>query len=665
MSNLRRFERCTPKRCSCGLIAALLLVGCAAQPTYQQRGSLRIEGASEPSAARQDSLSAYQDVRSARFRGWLNESALVATRFGELTQLHRVARPLGMREQLTFGAQPASLAWPPPVADARGFVFASDVGGAENYQLFWFDLATGATTLLTDGRSRYTGLRWSRSGALYAYSTTERNGRSWDIHVRAPGGTARVALETDDVGWYVEDIAPDDGRLLLSRYLSISESYLYELSLSGGGLRPLLDTNQAIGIGDARYAGDGTAVYFNSDLGGEFRRLQRLDLATGRIEVMTDAIPWDVEAFTVAPDGKTLALTVNEGGLSRIALLTLPERRLLALPEVPVGVIANLAFSADGERLGFTLSGPQTPADAFSVDLSVRKLRRWTRSETGRIAAADLVVPEPFEFESFDPGSDGSVRRIPAFIYRAAGEGPHPVVIDIHGGPASQHRPSFRHFTQYLVRELGITVIAPNVRGSFGYGKSYVALDNGFRREDSVRDIGALLDWIAAQEDLDAGRVAVYGGSYGGYMSLASMVAYPDRLRAGVDLFGISNFVTFLEGTQAYRRDLRRREYGDERDPDMRRFQERIAPLNQVDRIAGPLLIYQGLNDPRVPVGESEQMVAALRARGMPVWYILATDEGHGMRRRSTRDYVYAAAAEFLVQHLLGEDEDEREEGPG
>ena len=655
MSNPRRYEGSRLGRRGCGLIAALMLAGCAVQPAHEQRGSLRIEGASEPSAERQAALGAYQDVRSARFRGWLNESALVATRFGEVTQLHRVARPLGMRKQLTFGAQPASLAWPPPVANAQGFVFASDVGGAENYQLFWFDLATGATTLLTDGHSRYTGLRWSRSGALYAYSTTERNGRSWDIHVRAPGGAARVALETDDVGWYVEDIAPDDERLLLSRYVSVGESYLYELSLDGGGLRPLLDTNQAIGIGDARYAGDGAAVYFNSDLGGEFRRLQRLDLTTGRIEVMTDAIPWDVEAFAVAPDGNLLALTVNEGGLSRIALLTLPERRPLALPEPPVGVIANLAFSPDGERLGFTLSGPQTPSDVFSVDLSDRKLRRWTHSETGRLAADDLVVPESFEFESFDLASDGSARRIPAFIYRAAGPGPHPVVIDIHGGPESQHRPRFRHFTQYLVRELGITVIAPNVRGSFGYGKSYVVLDDGFLREDSVRDIGALLDWIAVREDLDAQRVAVYGGSYGGYMSLATMVAYPDRLRAGIDLFGISNFVTFLQGTQAYRRDLRRREYGDERDPDVRSFQERIAPLNQVDRIAGPLLIYQGLNDPRVPAGESEQMVAALRGRGVPVWYLVAADEGHGMRRRSTRDYVYAASAEFLARYLLGE----------
>lgn len=657
MSNIRGFERCAAIRRSAGLIAALLLAGCAAQPSHEQRGSLRIEGAGQPNAQRQAALKAYQDVRGARFRGWLNESALVATRFGELTQLHRVARPLGMREQLTFGAQPASLAWPPPVADAQGFVFASDVGGSENYQLFWFDLASGAATLLTNGRSRYTGVRWSRSGALYAYSTTERNGRSWDIHVRAPGGAPRIALETDDVGWYVQDIAPGDERLLLSRYVSIRESYLYELSLTGGGLRALLDTHSKIGIGDARYARDGAAVYFSSDLGGEFRRVQRLDLATGRIEALTDAIPWDVEAFAVAPDGGTLALVVNERGLSRLALLTLPERRLLALPELPVGVISGLAFSSAGDRLGFTLSGPQTPSDAFSVDLSTRKLRRWTRSEMGGIEADSLVVPEPFEFDTFDLGRDGSVRRVPAFAYRAAGPGPHPVVINIHGGPESQHRPRFRHFTQYLVAELGITVIAPNVRGSFGYGKHYLGLDDGFAREDSVRDIGALLDWIAGQEDLDVQRVAVLGGSYGGYMSLASMVHYPDRLRAGVDLFGISNFVTFLEGTKAYRRDLRRREYGDERDPEMRSFQERIAPLNQVDRIAGPLLIYQGLNDPRVPAGESEQMVAALRARGIPVWYIVAADEGHGMRRRSTRDYVYSATAEFLARYLLDEPE--------
>jgi dipeptidyl aminopeptidase/acylaminoacyl peptidase len=643
-----------PRAC---LIAVLLLAGCAAQPAHEQRGSLRIEGAGQPSAERKVVLKAYQDVRGARFRGWLNESALIATRFGELTQLHRVARPLGMREQLTFDVQPTRLAWPPPVADAQGFVFARDVGGSENYQLFWFDLATGGATLLTDGRSRYTGVRWSRSGKLFAYSTTERNGRSWDIHVRVPGDAAQVALETDDVGWYVQDIAPDDERLLLRRYVSISESYLYELSLTGGGLRALLDTRSQVGIGVARYAVDGAAVYFNSDLGGEFRRLQRLDLATGRIEVMTDAIPWDVETFAIAADGKTLALVFNERGLSRLALLTLPERRLLALPELPVGVIANLAFHADGERLGFTLNGPQTPSDTFSVNLSTRKLERWTRSETGGLVTDELVVPEPFEFESFDAGSDGSARRVPAFAYRAAGPGPHPVLIDIHGGPESQHRPRFRHFTQYLVRELGITVIAPNVRGSSGYGKSYVGLDDGIRREDSVRDIGALLDWIAQQDDLDAQRVAVHGGSYGGYMSLASMVHYPDRLRAGIDLFGISNFVTFLQGTQAYRRDLRRREYGDERDPEMRSFQERIAPLNRVDRIASPLLIYQGLNDPRVPAGESEQMVAALRARGVPVWYIVAADEGHGMQRRSTRDYVYSAIAAFLVRYLLDEPE--------
>jgi len=615
-------------------MAVLLLAGCAAQPAYEQRGSLRIEGADEPNAEQKAVLKAYQDVRGARFRGWMNESALVATRFGELTQLHRVARPLGMREQLTFGVQPASLAWPPPVTDARGFVFASDVGGAENYQLFWFDLATGVATLLTDGRSRYTGVRWSRSGKLFAYSTTERNGRSWDIHVRAPGDAARVALETDDIGWYVADIAPDDERLLLSRYVSISESYLYELSLTGGGLRALLEPSSQIGIGQARYARDGAAVYFNSDLGGEFRRLQRLDLATGAIEVLTEAIPWDVEAFALAPDGNALALVFNERGVSRLALLTVPERRLLALPELPVGVIANLAFDAAGERLGFTLNGPQTPSDTFSVDLSTRKLQRWTHSETGGLEAEAFVVPEPFEFESFDAGPDGTVRRVPAFAYRAVGPGPHPVLIDIHGGPESQHRPHFRHFTQYLVRELGITVIAPNVRGSFGYGKSYVGLDDGRRREDAVRDIGALLDWIAKQEDLDDQRVAVRGGSYGGYMSLASMVAYPDRLRAGIDLFGISNFVTFLEGTRAYRRDLRRREYGDERDPEMRSFQQRISPLNRVDEIASPLLIYQGLNDPRVPAGESEQMVAALRARGIPVWYIVAEDEGHGMQRR-------------------------------
>ena len=197
----------------------------------------------------------------------------------------------------------------------------------------------------------------------------------------------------------------------------------------------------------------------------------------------------------------------------------------------------------------------------------------------------------------------------------------------------------------------------PNVRGSSGYGKAYLQLDNGYQREDSVKDIGALLDWVARQSELDAERVAVIGGSYGGYMVLASMTHYDDRLRAGIDIVGISNFVTFLENTQDYRRDLRRVEYGDERDPEMRAFLEKISPTTNAGKITKPLFVAQGLNDPRVPASESEQMVEVIRENGGVVWYLLARDEGHGFRKKANRDYYGRAVVLFLQEHLLGDTE--------
>ena len=338
---------------------------------------------------------------------------------------------------------------------------------------------------------------------------------------------------------------------------------------------------------------------------------------------------------------------MNEGGISRLRVLELPHLDLVTLPATPDGIYFSLRFSADGNRLGFAVNRASAPTDVYSIDFRDGAITRWTRSEPGGLREESMAEPELVHYPTFDG------REIPAFVYLPTGAGPHPVLIEIHGGPEGQYRPRFSYTTQFLVNELGLAVVAPNVRGSAGYGKAYLKLDNGYLREDSVRDIGALLDWIATRDDLDAERVVVSGGSYGGYMVLASLVHFGDRLTAGVERVGISNFVTFLENTQGYRRDLRRAEYGDERDPDMREFLERISPLNQVEKIARPMLIAQGLNDPRVPASESEQIVAALRKRDVPVWYVLARDEGHGFRKKVNRDYLTAATALFLQHHLL------------
>jgi dipeptidyl aminopeptidase/acylaminoacyl peptidase len=316
-------------------------------------------------------------------------------------------------------------------------------------------------------------------------------------------------------------------------------------------------------------------------------------------------------------------------------------------------------FSPDGSKLALTINTARSPSDTYVLHLGgdaldYGRLERWTYSEVGGLDTTAFREPELIEFPTFDT-VDGQPRKIPAWLYRPAGDGPFPVVISIHGGPEGQARPAFSSTYQLWLEKLGAAVLVPNVRGSAGYGKTYVALDNGFRREDSVKDIGALLDWIGTQPDLDEDRVAVFGGSYGGYMVLASAVHFSDRLKAAVDIVGISSFVTFLENTQDYRRDLRRAEYGDERDPEMRAHLEKISPVNNVEHIRIPLFVVQGENDPRVPVTESIQMVEALREQGQPVWYMNALNEGHGYRKKENRDIYQQATVLFLRTHLLGE----------
>jgi len=326
-------------------------------------------------------------------------------------------------------------------------------------------------------------------------------------------------------------------------------------------------------------------------------------------------------------------------------------RRAESLPPLPDGRIGRIGFDRTGKKLALSLESPQSPRDVFVLEVERNAVVRYTRSESGPVDPLQFVPAELVHFPTFDR-VDGKYRQIPAFVFRPRTPGPHPVLIDIHGGPESQAVPTFSPFTQFLVRELGFVVITPNVRGSSGYGKTFLNLDNGEDREDAVKDIGALLVWIGLQKDLDAKGVFVSGGSYGGYMSLASMVNFSDRLRGGIDVVGISSFVTFLESTSAYRRDLRRPEYGDERLPRMRAYLQRISPLTNAARISRPLLVVQGLNDPRVPASESQQMVAKIRGRGGEVWYLAAKDEGHGFRKKPNRDFYQKTIVAFLEKQL-------------
>ena len=513
--------------------------------------------------------------------------------------------------------------------------------------------------MLTDGESRNGGVTWSKDGEVIAYQSTRRNGRSNDVWMMDPDDpkSAHMIVESPDGTWWGPMEWSEDGkRLLIANYVSVTDSRIHLLDLETGELQLLAgdpdNPYSALGAG-ASFSRDNAGIFFATDQQGDFTQLAYLDLTSGEAKTITTDIPWNVGGFQLNQDGTRGAFTINEGGINRFYLFDPESHEYTQVTNIPVGLLSGRDFSPDGSRFAMTLNTANTPSDVFTLalgdgPLEYGELTRWTYSEVGGLATESFVEPELVHYPTFDE------REIPAFVYRPREEGPHPVIISIHGGPEAQYRPGFSSTFQSWIAELGAAVIAPNVRGSSGYGKEYVKLDNGFKREDSVKDIGALLDWIAEQPDLDENRVAVYGGSYGGYMVLASMVHYSDRLRGGVDIVGISNFVTFLENTQDYRRDLRRVEYGDEREPEMEAHLQKISPSNNADKITAPLFVAQGQNDPRVPVTEAQQIVEVIRDAGYDVWYMNALNEGHGFRKKENSDLYRQIVVEFFRKHLLG-----------
>ncbi len=604
----------------------------------------------------------FQNIRGASVQDWsLDGSLYVTTRFAEVVQIHRVDGPGGARQQLTFFDEPVSDVQRRLGSDE--LLFRMDQGGGEFFQYFLLDPATGGYRRLTDGASRNSGALWSPDGSMLAYTSTRRNGRANDVWLMDVRDTssARMLFEAPDGSYYsAADFSPDGNSLLVAQYVSVTDSRIHLLDLATGSTRLLAggegQRGSWVGV-TPQFTADGAGVLLATDLFGNFRQLARLDLASGEIEALTPEIDWDVSSLALSPDRTRGAFVTNEGGLARLSLLDPASGRHTTVDQVPAGILFGMEFNPAGNSLAFTLNGPKTPSDAYSLTLGPgalesQGLTRWTTSEVGGLNSDNFIEPSLIEYPTFD-SVGSSPRMIPAFVYRPDGPGPHPVIVSIHGGPEGQYRPGFSSTIQMWLEHLKAAVVVPNVRGSAGYGKEYLKLDNGMLREDSVRDIGALLDWIGTQPDLDAAKVAVIGGSYGGYMVLASAVHYSDRLRAAVDIVGISNFVTFLENTQDYRRDLRRVEYGDERDPAMRAHLDSISPNRHVGRITVPLLVAQGANDPRVPASESEQIVRQLRDEGRDVWYMLARNEGHGFQKRENRD-LYQALVLLFFAHNLG-----------
>ncbi|MHC4927326.1 MAG: S9 family peptidase [Planctomycetota bacterium] len=621
----------------------------------RQIGNLVLEDIPEIPQRISDQMRQYQNTRAASLCGWhpTGDGIFIRTRFGQTTQLHFVQSPLGTRSQQTFFDEPVSGVTVNPDPDASRLLFTKDVGGDEYHQIYSFDLINGRSAMATDGKGISTAPVWSDDGAMFAFYSTRRNDTDWDIYIsRAEDPQQAECIVQEGGVWYPMDFSPDGTKLLVKKRISVNESYVYIYDMQAKTLTEMNPVDEIVSYGQARWAANSRDIYFTSNEYSHFHHLWVYQDDSKINMNLTQSIQWDVSEIDMSPDGQRLAFVTNENGFSKLYYLNTDDNQIRPAKDIPAGVMSSLYFHPSEPVLGFTLNRPVQPADVYAYDFSDDSLTRWTASETGGLTIDNFVEPELIEYETFDYVK-GKPRKIPAIYYKPKTEGPWPVLIFFHGGPESQSRPRFSYRMQYWVNELGLAVIAPNVRGSTGYGKEFVNLDNGYLREDSVKDGGALLDWITKQPELDASRVGVYGGSYGGYMVLASMIHYPDRIKCGIDMVGISNFVTFLENTKDYRRDRRRVEYGDERDSDMRQFLIEISPTTNAHKITGELFIAQGLNDPRVPASEAEQMLRQVRKNGQSVWYMLGKDEGHGFKKKRNADVFYDAISLFLEMHLL------------
>ncbi len=639
-------------------ICLFLLVFLSAAAFPQNAGivpneNLVVEGIPKIPASLAETVERYTNFRGASLGSWdpVKREMLISTRFADTAQIHLVKMPGGARTQLTFYPDSVSSAQFSPVS-GNSFVFSKDIGGNEFFQVYRFDNASGDVTLLTDGKSRNVAPVWSYDGQKLAYGSTRRNGNDVDLYVVEPANSKsdRMLTQLQGGGWEPMDWSPDNRKILVREEISANESYLWIVDASSGE-KTLITPKGGVKIAyrGGQFSKDGKGIYVTTDKDSEFQRLAYVDPASKQHNYLSSHISWDVDEFDLSYDGRTIAFVTNEDGFGVLHLLDTKTAKEKPVPDLPKGIASGVRWHKNNRDLGFNITSARSTSDVYSLDVQTGKVDRWTYSETGGLNTANFSEPQLIHWKSWDG------REISGFLYRPPAKftGKRPVIVNIHGGPEGQFRPGFLGRNNYYLNELGLAMIFPNVRGSTGYGKTFLTMDNGLLREGSYKDINFLLDWIQTQSDLDANRVLVTGGSYGGFMTLAVATNYNNRICCSVDVVGPSNLVTFLEHTSGYRQDLRRVEYGDERDPKMRDFLERIAPFNKTKNITKPLFVIAGKNDPRVPPSESEQMVSTVRQNGTPVWWLEAKDEGHGFRKKKNQDYQFYATVMFVKEYLL------------
>ena len=641
------------------LLAAVALAARAEGDFLSPPASLVLDGLPPIPAEIAARTAPYTEFRTGTLLDWhpARREVLVRLRLGNADQLHRVAEPGVAPEPLTDHPDAVSAGRYEPRA-GKWLLFTRGTGGDEVYRIHRQDPVTKEIAPVSPPDRRAGVPEFNRKGDRIVLTTVpiDRSSASREamttVHLADPNAPdkSRVLAELPGGGWFGFTFSPDDRRLAFIEYVSAEQSHVWLMDVATARRRRLTPPpkGEPVYYDSPQFSPDGRSLYVISDRGSEFRHVAWIDLATGRERALAANLKFDVEDIALSAAARRLAFITNEAGSHVLRFIDIATRKETPRPALVPGVISGMRWRKDGGEIAFTHASSRSPGDVFSYDLTAHRVTRWTNGNSPSLNAAAFPEPRVIHWKSFDGRSISGLYYHPPSRF----EGVRPVVVNVHGGPAAQARAGFIGRNNYLVNELGIALVYPNVRGSAGFGKSFLALDNGRLREDSVKDLGALLDWIGAQPGLDAERVLVMGGSYGGYMTLAASVHYAGRIAGAVSTVGISNFVTFLERTETYRRDLRRVEYGDERDPRMRGFLESISPLAQAARITKPLFVVQGRNDPRVPWTEAEQIVATLRKNGTPAWYLLGLDEGHGFRKKTNADFQFHATVEFIRRTL-------------
>ncbi len=624
------------------LICAVLLALVPSSAGAKQQAvpippNVKVEGMPPIPRSIADDLSRYAAFRDAQLVAWhpTKRQILINTVFGLFPQIHLVDGPGRARTQLTFlpspGVPRATAAAPYAAAsfdpaDGNTFVMRRDVtGGTEGYNLYRFDMSTGRITQLNESKTASGPPIWARQGKWIAYRSSERNGKDRDIYVMQPSDplTARRVGDTSG-NWDVEDWSPDGSSLLVLEYASNTATTVWKMDVATGERKALTAREgEPFNWFNPRFSADGRHVYALSDKGGGRTRVWRGVVATGAWTPITSDAD-DIDAFELSPDGLMMAMIVDRGENTDLQVLDLGTLKPRPLPTIGTGVMSQLMWRPGSREVAFTFASIKSQGDVYSVDTSVGTVTRWTFSEVSFNPDA-LPAPEVIHWKS----EDGLT--ISGILYRPSTKftGPRPVMVSLHGGPEQRDRVRFQGRSNYFLNELGIAIIYPNVRGSIGFGRQFEEADNGKARTAAIKDVGGLLDWIAAQPDLDKGRVLLQGPSYGGYLALEASIVYADRVRCVMAGAAMTNLVTFLEQTGPDRQANRRAEYGDERDPDMRAFLLSISPISRASEMQRPTMILHPGSDTRVPVNQAQELVQALKANDVPVWYLEFTGVGH------------------------------------